>query len=101
MENEELKKLTHSEIEILATKLAGMISVQPRWMKLKQAAGYSSIGEKKLKNLAEDREIDGYPDPDSKRGDWIFDKISIDKYRMKPIHKTNVRIKKILDSIRK
>lgn len=77
-----------------------MLSFQPRWMKLKQAAAYSSIGEKRLKILAEDREIIGYPDPDSKRGDWIFDKDSIDKYRMRPAHQNNIRVNKILDSIR-
>lgn len=92
--------MTNIELEIIAGKLADMLSVQPRWMKLKQAAAYSSIGEKRLKTLADDREIVGYPDPDSKRGDWIFDKISIDKYRMRPVHKTNIRVNKILDSIR-
>ena len=92
--------MTDRDLEYIASKIADMLSVQPRWMKLKQAAAYSSIGEKRLKALADDREIIGYPDPDSKRGDWIFDKISIDKYRMKPISKMNVKVNKILDSMR-
>ena len=92
--------MTNPELEYIAAKLADLLSVQPRWMKLKQAAAYSSIGEKRLKALADDGEIAGYPDPNSKRGDWIFDKISIDKYRMEPIAKMNVRVNKILDSMR-
>lgn len=52
-----------------------------RWLKLKPAAKYASMGTQKLKQLAKDGEIIGYPDPDSKRGDWIFDKRSIDSYR--------------------
>lgn len=54
-----------------------------RWIKLKPAARYSSLGEHRLKDLARQGIIIGYPDPESKRGDWIFDKESIDKYRLR------------------
>jgi len=81
MENEELKKLTHSEIEILATKLAGMISVQPRWMKLKQAAGYSSMGKAALIRLIEEKKIKGFQDNTHKTRPWVIDKNSIDEFR--------------------
>jgi hypothetical protein len=53
----------------------------PRWMKLKTAAFYSGIGKARLKDLAKDGHIKGFQDPDSKRGDWIFDKHSLDVYR--------------------
>lgn len=53
----------------------------PRWMKLEIAAFYSGIGKERLKSLAMDGRIKGFQDPDSKRGDWIFDKNSLDIYR--------------------
>lgn len=54
-----------------------------RWLKLMQASVYSAIGRHKLKELAKKGIIVGYPDPDSKRGDWIFDRESLDKYRLR------------------
>lgn len=50
-------------------------------MKLKMAAFYSGVGKERLKGLARDGHITGFQDPDSKRGDWIFDKRSLDTYR--------------------
>lgn len=50
-------------------------------MKLKTAAFYSGIGKERLKCLARDGHIKGFQDPGSKRGDWIFDKQSLDLYR--------------------
>ena len=41
----------------------------PRWLKLKAAAEYSSIGKHRLKDPAAKGVIRGYPDPDSARGD--------------------------------
>jgi len=87
------------DLDIIASKLAEKLSIQPRWLKLKQAAVYSSIGQKRLKTLAEGGEIIGYSDQDSGRGDWIFDKNSIDEYRIKPVNETNAHFKKILDGI--
>ncbi|MDM7988631.1 MAG: hypothetical protein QUS13_15000 [Smithella sp.] len=54
-----------------------------RWLKLLQASTYASIGKHKLKALAKKGVIVGYSDPDSKRGDWIFDRESLDKYRLR------------------
>ena len=62
-----------------------MISVepiQPRWLKLKDACLYSGIGKKRIKNLAESGEIRGFQDPDDKRDTWLFDRESIDSYRL-------------------
>lgn len=53
----------------------------PRWLKLKHAAAYSCIGEKRLVELADSGEVKGFQDPDSGRGDWIFDRYTLDKYR--------------------
>ncbi len=57
-------------------------SIYPRWLKLKEACRYSAIGKDRLKQLALAGEIVGFSDPDSKRGDWIFDRESLDQYRM-------------------
>lgn len=91
--------MTDLDLDKIAAKIAEKLMFQPRWLKLKQAALYSSIGQKRLKALADDGDIVGYPDPDSGRGDWIFDKDSLDKYRMRPVQETNIRLKKILDGI--
>lgn len=56
-------------------------SIYPRWLKLKAACRYSAIGKDRLKQLALAGEIAGFSDPDSGRGDWIFDRHSLDKYR--------------------
>lgn len=56
-------------------------SLTPRWLKLKPAAKYSSIGENRLIDLAKEGVIKGVQDPDSKRRDWIFDRLTIDDYR--------------------
>lgn len=53
----------------------------PRWIKLKDATQYGSIGKSRLVQLAVSGIIRGAQDPDSKRGDWIFDRLSIDAYR--------------------
>jgi hypothetical protein len=52
-----------------------------RWIKLKEATKYGAIGKARLINLARAGIIKGAPDPDSKRKDWIFDRLSIDSYR--------------------
>jgi len=52
-----------------------------RWLSLKQAAEYSSIGQKRLILLARQGRIKGYQDPDTGRHNWIFDRLSIDAYR--------------------
>jgi hypothetical protein len=54
-----------------------------RWISLKQAAHYSNIGQKRLISLAESSAVVGFRYPDSGRGDWIFDRESLDEYRLK------------------
>jgi len=56
--------------------------ITPRWLKTKDAVKYSSIGRDRLKMLATRGVIRGAPDPDNKRGDWVFDRFSIDQYRV-------------------
>jgi len=50
-------------------------------MKLKESTWYSKIGQKRLIQLAHDGHIKGFKDPDSRRGDWVFCRYSIDEYR--------------------
>jgi len=58
----------------------------PRWLSLKMAAEYSQYGQKKLIELATARKIRGFQDSELKTGPWIFDKESIDTYRMEQAH---------------
>lgn len=74
-------------------------SIQPRWGSLKQACIYGHIGKARLKQLAKEGLIKGFPDPDNKRGDWIFDLKSIDEYRESQISQPSVR-EKALEIIR-
>jgi hypothetical protein len=53
----------------------------PRWLSLRLACQYCAIGEHRLKELARQGDIKGFQDPGSKRGDWIFDRLSLDDYR--------------------
>ena len=57
-------------------------SVDARWISLKEAAQYSNIGQKRLISLAESSAVVGFKDPDSGRGDWVFDRESLDEYRL-------------------
>ncbi len=91
--------MTEAELDILAGKIAGKINFSPRWLKLSAAAKYSSINAKRLKLLAESGHIVGYQDPDTTRGDWIFDRESIDQYRLLPIKKDRGQLLEIVDEI--
>ena len=75
-----------AEAKEIAQLVAGELkdAVGARWLKLKAAAAYSAIGKTRLKQLAKDPEsiIVGFPDPESGRSDWIFDKESLDAYRL-------------------
>jgi hypothetical protein len=59
-----------------------MGEILPRWLKLKDASRYSAIGKQRLIKLAEHGLVSGFQDPDSGRSDWIFDRLSLDHYRM-------------------
>ena len=52
-----------------------------RWLKLNTAARYSAIGKHRLIELSRSGAIRGFKDPDTLRGDWIFDRLSLDAYR--------------------
>lgn len=56
----------------------------PRWLSLKLAARYSNYGEKKLIELAQTTppKIKGFRDPELGKNPWVFDKESIDRYRL-------------------
>lgn len=69
--------------------------IQPRWLRLKDAARYSALGEKRLVSLAKEGLIREYQDRTSRRGikgaasrngeivgEWIFDRLSLDEYRL-------------------
>jgi len=58
----------------------------PRWLSLKQAAEYAHLGQKRLKELAREGLISGNPDPENGRGDWIFDRESLDAYRLSQLN---------------
>ncbi len=60
-------------------------NISPRWLKLKEATRYSAIGKNRLKQLAQAGDIVGFSDPDSGRGDWVFDRYSLDQYRMNQV----------------
>jgi hypothetical protein len=52
-----------------------------RWLSLREATRHAKIGKARLKDLAVRGVVKGCPDPDNKRGDWIFDRLSLDAYR--------------------
>lgn len=89
------------DLDLLASKLAERLCPQPRWLKANKAAIYSGMNTKRLKRLAEKGEISGYSDNATDRGHWIFDRESIDKYRLKPILERDLKHKQILDRIDK
>jgi len=90
--------LTGPELDILAAKIAERISTK-RWMKLSAAVFYSSYSRAQLLKLAQRKDIIGYQDPDSERGDWIFDKESIDSYRLSHVFAEKQKALSILRSL--
>ena len=90
--------MTEPELEILATMIADRMAT-PRWMKLTAAIKYSGYGRVKLLELAERKDIIGYQDPDSARGDWIFDKESIDAYRLSHFYAQKNKVVSILATL--
>ena len=78
-----MQLLTPKQTEKIARQIVNEISsLSVRWMKLRFAAKYIGINKDRLIKLAKDGEVIGYPDPDNKRGDWIFDRDSLDRYRL-------------------
>lgn len=72
----------------MVTSTIATIYEWPRWLRLKDAAKYSALGPDRLKKLAKSGDIVGFPDPEDGRGAakgdgvWIFDRQSIDDYRL-------------------
>ena len=84
--------------EIIEAIQDSMVPV--RYMSLKQASVYSGIGQKKLIHLAKKGHIRGQKRTDIPRGDWSFDKESIDKYWHRPFENAKSKAKEILDQIK-
>ena len=76
-------------------------AIQVRYMNLKQASTYSGIGQKKLVELAQGGSILGKRRDDISRGDWSFDKESIDNYWHQPFRERKVATQRVLDRIRR
>lgn len=81
--------LTAAEIEqietlatLIAQELAPMLQ-ERKWIPLADAVHAYHIGEHRLKLLAKTGIIKGFKDPDSKRNDWIFQRESLDNYRLR------------------
>lgn len=91
--------MTPAELNKLATLIAEKVSTGQRWLKLSQATKYSCYGKDRLKKLAINNLIKGYQDPESKRGDWIFDKESIDEFRIGHMAEHNQKVLSILASL--
>ena len=52
-----------------------------RWLTLKQAAAYASLGEARLVRMARAGDVKGFQDMSLKTRPWIFDVLSLDAYR--------------------
>ena len=87
------------KVEIIQTIKESAIQV--RYMTLKQASIYSGIGQKKLIELAQKGLIRGKRREDISRGDWSFDKESIDRYWHKPFLERELTAQRILDRTRR
>ena len=66
-------------------------------MSLKQASVYSGYGQKALIKLAKEGKIKGRQRTDIDRGDWSFDKESIDAYWHEPFNRRTAIAKSIID----
>ena len=86
-------------LDVLAGKIAERI-VTPRWLKLKAAIQYSSYSRFQLLKLAEKKLIVGFQDPNSKRGDWRFDKQSIDEYMISHVVSERHKALSIIESLK-
>ena len=69
--------------------------IEFRWLKLKEATQYAKINKARLIDLAKSGIIKGHQDQDNKRGDWVFDKMSIDNYREAQMTKMDTRQKSL------
>lgn len=76
---------TELDINSLAEKIIAKMpfkdAVPTKWLKLNQAVRHSNIGKDRLIQLAKEKKIDGFQDPDLLTRPWIFDIESLDQYR--------------------
>ncbi len=99
MEHDNETRLASADIEAIAVTVAEKLSsllAKKRWLSLKEAATEFMIGEHRLKYLGKTGIVKGFHDPDSKRGDWIFDRYSLDAYRERQAGNTTSLDEKIL-----
>lgn len=66
--------------------------IDKRWLSLTEAIQYSPWGRDKLKRLAQEGFIQGAKDQTSNRGEWFFDRLSIDKALSGMIHGDKAQI---------
>ncbi|WP_022666577.1 hypothetical protein [Desulfospira joergensenii] len=95
----DLEKLVAEISERTAAMLSERI-VTPRWLKLAAAKQYSSYSRTTLLKLAKENLIVGFQDPNSKRGDWKFDKQSIDEYMISQVVGERHKALSILGSLK-
>lgn len=79
------EKLEKTELQILAVMIAKELASllqKKQWLSLREAAQEYHIGERRLILLAKEGKIKGYQEKDTKRGDWIFYRDSLDEYRI-------------------
>ena len=82
-----------TDLDLVIEAILSKNVFMPRWLKLPVATKYAAIHKDKLKALATDGEILGYKDPTSNRGDWIFDRQSIDAYRLGLVREKEINTK--------
>lgn len=70
----------------------------PRWLNIKNAICYSGLGRDRLKRLAESGEILGFQDLND-HNKWIFDRLSIDKYRMNQSKQIDLKVARLMGGI--
>ena len=95
----DLEKLVDEISERTVAMLSERI-LTPRWLKLKYAIHYSGYSRAQLLKLAEKKLIIGFQDPNSKRGDWRFDKQSIDEYMISHVVNERHKALSIIESLR-
>lgn len=78
------KELVDEIVDRLFKRLAPIVSENrdDRWVGLKRAAQYASLGEHELIRLAKNGDIVGFQDRRKKTRPWIFDRQSLDEFRM-------------------
>ena len=97
-------ELNPKDIQTLSIQIAKTIRPfieknDARWIKLSKATNYSGICKDRLIALAESGTIIGFSDPDNRRGDWVFDRESIDQYRLNQGYKLRKEVLDIVDGL--